>query len=251
MKLLKEQYLDFDGDDDGRRMKITKGKPIRHRTSECHTTPLARADDDDDDDDADYRSDIEEPDDDDEDDDPLTANDRISELERQRSIQDNQAEQLHLDEDLDNIGQHSSMFQKGLALKQKKIQTTATVTSHAAESTTSTSTTESVSKTSHPTRSVTLSSVLLAQRFSSTLLAPVSKGSVTLVNTSTTSESTITTKKQHNPRRHIFSTNTANENQNPAPSTTSAGEKVRAESRTRPSLIFPRSAIELDREIAE
>jgi len=26
LKLLKEQYLDFDGDDDGRRIKISKGK---------------------------------------------------------------------------------------------------------------------------------------------------------------------------------------------------------------------------------
>ena len=120
MKLLKEQYLDFDGDDDGRRMKITKGKPMRQRTSECQAKILARIDDDDDD----YRSEIEEEEDDDEEEeeDPLNANDRISELERQRSIQDNQAEELHLDEDLDNIGQHSSMFQKGLALKQKKIQ---------------------------------------------------------------------------------------------------------------------------------
>ncbi|CAF4829240.1 unnamed protein product, partial [Rotaria socialis] len=48
--------------------------------------------------------------------------DRFSELERQRSIQDNQAEELHLNEDLDSIGQNSSMFQKGLALKQKKLQ---------------------------------------------------------------------------------------------------------------------------------
>lgn len=29
---------------------------------------------------------------------------------------------MHLDEDLDSIGQDSPMFQRGLALKQKKVQ---------------------------------------------------------------------------------------------------------------------------------
>jgi hypothetical protein len=30
LKLLKEQYLDFDGDDDGRRIKISKGNKNEH-----------------------------------------------------------------------------------------------------------------------------------------------------------------------------------------------------------------------------
>lgn len=50
-------------------------------------------DDDDEDDDPDYNSDEaaeEDDDDEDEEDDPLNLKDRISELERQRSLQDNQ-----------------------------------------------------------------------------------------------------------------------------------------------------------------
>jgi len=146
----------------------------------------------------------------------MNLKDRMSELERQRSIQDTQAEELHLDEDLDSIGQHSSMFQKGLALKQKKIQST--TTSHT-ESTTDSNTKKS--------RSVTLSSVLLAKRFSSTLLAPINRSNITVNNLNNTNETTITTKKQHNPRRHVFATAATNENQNPVQLTTStsSGEK--------------------------
>ena len=78
-------------------------------------------------------------------------------------------------------------------------------------------------------RSMTLSSVLLAQRFSSTLLGSVNKLNPLHPNPSANSTET---KKQHNPRRHVFATNTthsnAQENQNPLPSTTSAvGEKVK------------------------
>jgi hypothetical protein len=84
------------------------------------------------------------------------------------------------------------------------------------------STTDSNTKKS---RSVTLSSVLLAKRFSSTLLAPVNRSNITVINSN---ETTITTKKQHNPRRHVFATAGANENQNPVQSTTaSSGEKVK------------------------
>ncbi|CAF4013097.1 unnamed protein product, partial [Adineta steineri] len=210
LKLLKEQYLDFDGDDDGRRIKISK----------------ARTDDGEEEDDPDYNSEIAEEEEDDEDDDennPMNLHDRMSELERQRSIQDNQAEELHLDEDLDSIGQNSLMFKKGLVLKQKKIQNT--TTSHI-ESTTQT-TTSSTTKKTNQTRSVTLSSVLLAKRFSSTLLAPVNRNNITVANINNSNETTMTTKKQHNPRRHVFTTNTTaistNENQNPT--TSSSGEK--------------------------
>ncbi|CAF4397686.1 unnamed protein product [Rotaria sp. Silwood2] len=213
LKLLKEQYLDFDGDDDGRRIKISK-------------VPIDDDDNNDEDDDPDYNSEAgEEDEDDDEDDDPINLKDRMSELERQRSLQDNQAEELHLNEDLDSIGQNSSMFQKGLALKQKKLQST--TTTHI-ESTTQIIT-DSNTKKMNQTRSVTLSSVLLAKRFSSTLLAPVHRNNTTVANLNNTDETTITTKKQHNPRRHVFSTNLttvgANENQNPVQSTTPAGEK--------------------------
>ncbi|CAF4726072.1 unnamed protein product [Rotaria socialis] len=75
LKLLKEQYLDFDGDDDGRRIKISKNMD----------------DDDDEEYDPDYNSeDGDDDDDEDEDEDPMDMKDRFSELERQRSIQDNQ-----------------------------------------------------------------------------------------------------------------------------------------------------------------
>ncbi len=77
-------------------------------------------------------------------------------------------------------------------------------------------------------RSVTLSSVLLAKRFSSSLLAPVNRNNITVNNLNNTNETAITTKKQHNPRRHVFSTAGTNENQNPVQSTTTAsGEKVK------------------------
>lgn len=199
LKLLKEQYLDFDGDDDGRRIKLSKNR-----------------DEDEDEDDPDYNSENDEDEDDDEDEDENQQTNfanRLSELERQRSIQDTQAEELHLDEDLDNIGQHSSMFQKGLALKQKRIQSTSTTTTHI-EITTS-------SNAKKPSRSVTLSSSLLAKRFSSTLLAPINRiNQVSSVsNNNNSNEPTIATKKQHNPRRHVFTTN---ENQNPAQT---SGEK--------------------------
>ncbi|CAF3643034.1 unnamed protein product [Rotaria sp. Silwood1] len=89
--------------------------------------------------------------------------------------------------------------------------------------------TDSNTKKTNQTRSVTLSSVLLAKRFSTTLLAPVNRNNITVANLNNTDETTITTKKQHNPRRHVFSTNlttiSANENQNPVQSTTSSGEK--------------------------
>ncbi|CAF1055497.1 unnamed protein product [Rotaria sp. Silwood1] len=212
LKLLKEQYLDFEGDDDGRRIKISK-VPIDD-------------DEEDEDNDPDYNSEAgEEDEEDDEDDDLINLKDRMSELERQRSMQDNQAEELHLDEDLDSIGQNSSMFQKGLALKQKKLQS---ITTTHIETTTQTITDSNTKKTNQ-TRSVTLSSVLLAKRFSTTLLAPVNRNNITVANLNNTDETTITTKKQHNPRRHVFSTNlttiSANENQNPVQSTTSSGEK--------------------------
>lgn len=121
------------------------------------------------------------------------------------------------------------MFQKGLALKQKKIQSTnssillfsphsqsflGTTTSHTEPS--SQITTDSNTKKS---RSVTLSSVLLAKRFSSTLLAPVNRNPIP---TPLTTDTSMTTKKQHNPRRHVFATTGTNENQNPVQS-----EKVR------------------------
>jgi len=198
LKLLKEQYLDFDGDDDGRRMKISKNHDEY----------------DEDDDDPDYNSENEDDEDDDEEEEQDTeqANfvNRLNDLERQRSLQDTQAEELHLDEDLGNIGQHSSMFQKGLALKQKRIQST--TTSHTEI------TTDSNAKKA---RSVTLSSSLLAKRFSSTLLAPINRNMVSISNSNNSNETTITTKKQHNPRRHVFTTN---ENQNPAQT---SGEKVK------------------------
>jgi ABC-type metal ion transport system substrate-binding protein len=129
------------------------------------------------------------------------------------------------------------MFQKGLALKQKKIQSkiidflsfhksslilSGTTTSHT-ESTIQTTTDSNTKKS----RSVTLSSVLLAKRFSSTLLAPINRNNITVTNLNSTNETTITTKKQHNPRRHVFATAGANENQNPVQSTTSSGEKVK------------------------
>ncbi|CAM4890416.1 unnamed protein product [Rotaria socialis] len=210
LKLLKEQYLDFDGDDDGRRIKISKNMD----------------DDDDEEYDPDYNSeDGDDDDDEDEDEDPMDMKDRFSELERQRSIQDNQAEELHLNEDLDSIGQNSSMFQKGLALKQKKLQST---TMTHIESTTQTIT-DTTTRKGNQARSVTLSSVLLAKRFSSTLLAPMNRNNVTVATLKNTDEAAIKTKKQHNPRRHVFATNlivpATNENENPAPSTTSSGEK--------------------------
>lgn len=88
------------------------------------------------------------------------------------------------------------------------------------------STTDSNTKKS---RAVTLSSVLLAKRFSSSLLGPVNRNNVTVTTLNSTNETAITTKKQHNPRRHVFATaNGANENQNPVQSTTSSsGEKVK------------------------
>jgi hypothetical protein len=90
--------------------------------------------------------------------------------------------------------------------------------------------TDSNPKKSNQTRAVTLSSVLLAKRFSSSLLAPVNKNNIIVSNINHTNETTITTKKQHNPRRHVFSsniiTNAVNENLNPVQSTTSSGEKV-------------------------
>ena len=129
------------------------------------------------------------------------------------------------------------MFQKGLALKQKKIQSktspsfsfpspsiisdTTIITSH-------TDSTSQMKSDSNPkkTRTVTLSSVLLAKRFSSTLLAPVNRSNVTVTNIANPTETTITAKKQHNPRRHVFATTGAvNENQNPT--TISSGEKVK------------------------
>ncbi len=67
--------------------------------------------------------------------------------------------------------------------------------------------------------------MLLAKRFSSTLLAPVNRNNVTVTNMNNPTETTITTKKQHNPRRHVFATTGANENQNPT--TISSGEKVK------------------------
>jgi len=96
---------------------------------------------------------------------------------------------------------------------------------------TSQTTTDSTTKKTNQTRSVTLSSVLLAKRFSSTLLAPVNRNNITVANLNNANETSIATKKQHNPRRHVFSTNIttvgANENQNPVQSTTSSGEKVK------------------------
>ncbi|CAF1495754.1 unnamed protein product [Adineta ricciae] len=216
LKLLKEQYLDFDGEDDGRRIKLSKNP---------------RDDDNEEEDDPDYNSEMaEEEDDDDEDEeeDPTNLKDRMSELERQRSIQDTQAEELHLDEDLDSIGQNSLMFKKGLVLKQKRIQST-TTSSHV-ESTTQIATTSSTTKKTNQTRSVTLSSVLLAKRFSSALLVPNNRSNVAAPNSTNTNETTMTTKKQHNPRRHVFATNvtstaSTNENQNPIQPSTSSGEK--------------------------
>ena len=132
------------------------------------------------------------------------------------------------------------MFQKGLALKQKKIQsqsrtkrlsrcdhrifgsTLGTTASHTDSP--NGSATVITTKKPHPARSVTLSSVLLAQRFSSTLLAPVNKSNLALPHGTTTSETSVASKKQHNPRRHIFATSAStNENQNPV---ASSGEKV-------------------------
>jgi hypothetical protein len=119
------------------------------------------------------------------------------------------------------------MFQKGLALKQKKIQNDQKplpdpTVSH-------TESTNSTTKKNNQARSVTLSSVLLAKRFSSTLLAPINRNNVAVASLNNTNETTIATKKQHNPRRHVFAMNiaavtTANENENPAQS---SGEKVK------------------------
>ncbi len=131
------------------------------------------------------------------------------------------------------------MFQKGLALKQKKIQSkiidflsfhhsslliSGTTVSHT-ESTTQITPDSNTKKS----RSVTLSSVLLAKRFSSSLLAPVNRNNITVTNLNNANETAIATKKQHNPRRHVFSTAGANENQNPVQSatTTASGEKVK------------------------
>ena len=147
MKLLKEQYLDFDGDDDGRRIQIGRGKKLKNTSFLFFNLSIDEKGTNDDDDeeeeeDPDFQSGEEEDEEDEqEEEDPMKFKDRFSELERQRSLQDNQvelfdnefefdlsgffsskAEQLHLDEDLENIGQKSSMFKKGLALKQKKIQ---------------------------------------------------------------------------------------------------------------------------------
>lgn len=86
---------------------------------------------------------------------------------------------------------------------------------------------DNTTKKPNQKRSVTLSSVLLAKRFSTTLLAPVNRSNTTVPNVKNTDETAITTKKQHNPRRHVFSTNitsvNSNENQNPS----SSGEKVK------------------------
>lgn len=132
------------------------------------------------------------------------------------------------------------MFQKGLALKQKKIQSqsrtkrfsqfdhrifgtrSGTTVSHTDSP--NSSATVTTAKKPHPARSVTLSSVLLAQRFSSTLLAPVNKSNLALPHGTTTSETSVASKKQHNPRRHVFATSAStNENQNPV---SASGEKV-------------------------
>ena len=91
---------------------------------------------------------------------------------------------------------------------------------------------DSDTRKKNQTHSVTFSSVLLAKRFSSTLLAPTN---MTVTNLNNTDETTITTKKQHNPRRHVFKTNLtaintdANEDQNPIQSiiTSPSGEKVK------------------------
>lgn len=40
LKLLKEQYLDFDGDDDGRRIKLLNGKISSHETKEVLKTKV-------------------------------------------------------------------------------------------------------------------------------------------------------------------------------------------------------------------
>lgn len=133
------------------------------------------------------------------------------------------------------------MFQKGLALKQKKIQSRNfspsffslnKFSSIKLGTTTTTSHTESINQTTtdsntKKSRSVTLSSVLLAKRFSSTLLAPVNRNNITVNNLNNTNETTIAAKK-HNPRRHVFATTAGvNENQNPVQSTViSSGEKV-------------------------
>ena len=63
------------------------------------------------------------------------------------------------------------MFKKGLALKQKKLQNTIVVSNIDS----SINSIDSSKKKSTNIRSMTLSSVLLAQRFSSTLLAPMNK----------------------------------------------------------------------------
>jgi hypothetical protein len=95
LKLLKEQYLDFDGDDDGRRIKISKGKKKKKPHLQKKNSLrffLVPMDDDEEEDDPDYNSEAEEDeeDDDDDEDNPMNLKDRMSELERQRSIQDTQ-----------------------------------------------------------------------------------------------------------------------------------------------------------------
>lgn len=90
--------------------------------------------------------------------------------------------------------------------------------------------TEPSTRSNNQPRAVTLSSVLLAKRFSSTLLAPINKTNVTVANPNNPSETNVATKKQHNPRRHVFSTNLTtadtSENQNPNQAATTSGEKV-------------------------
>ncbi|CAF4399738.1 unnamed protein product, partial [Rotaria sordida] len=52
--------------------------------------------------------------------------------------------------------------------------------------------TDSNTKKTHQTRSVTLSSVLLAKRFSSTLLALINRNNITVTNLNNTDEITMT-----------------------------------------------------------
>lgn len=183
--------------------------------------------DDDEDDDPSYNTDAEdEQEEEEEEEDPLDLKNHFNEIERQRSIQDNQAEEVHLDEDLEHIGQNSSMFKKGLELKQRKnpskhkrihnemfdLEFVFLFYRKA----------KSEPMKNNASKTVTLSSVLLAQRFSSTLLATSNKNNVVLPHNSTTdaAEKQITNKKQLNPRRHVFG---PNENLNP---TAPSGEKV-------------------------
>lgn len=96
MKLLKEQYLDFEGDDDGKRLKLFRGMISGHSFIEIRIVLfifLAPADDDneeEDDEDPDYNNDEAEDEEEEEDDAPADLTTRLSELERQRSIQDSQ-----------------------------------------------------------------------------------------------------------------------------------------------------------------